>query len=147
MYVTTHASTMALDLVTGRQIWKTLVDYPADTPRVACCGIVNRGVALYEGKVFRTTLDAETGNELWRTQSIDHKTGYSMTVAPMMADGVLITGISGGEYGIVAISKGMILTPECGSGVPIPFLLRENRAVRHGRMVGMPGRVEGHQRG
>ena len=58
MYVTTHASTMALDLVTGRQIWKTLVDYPADTPRVACCGIVNRGVALYEGKVFRTTLDA-----------------------------------------------------------------------------------------
>jgi hypothetical protein len=36
----------------------------------------------------------------------------------------------------VAISKGMILTPECGSGVPIPFLLRENRAVRHGRMVG-----------
>ena len=113
MYVTTHASTMALDLVTGRQIWKTLVDYPADTPRVACCGIVNRGVALYEGKVFRTTLDAhvialdaETGNELWRTQSIDHKTGYSMTVAPMMADGVLITGISGGEYGIRGYLEG-----------------------------------------
>ncbi len=113
MYVTTHASTLALDLMTARQIWKTLVNYPADTPRVECCGIVNRGVTLYEDKVFHTTLDAhvialdaETSDKLWRTQSIDHKTGYSMTVAPMMADGVLITGISGGEYGIRGYLEG-----------------------------------------
>ncbi|MDG1169627.1 MAG: PQQ-dependent dehydrogenase, methanol/ethanol family [Sulfitobacter sp.] len=113
MYVTTHAATMALDLATGMQVWKTIVEYPAETPRVACCGIVNRGVALYEGKVFRTTLDAHvvaldaaTGAEVWRTKSIDFKDGYSMTVAPLIADGVLITGISGGEYGIRGYIEG-----------------------------------------
>ena len=113
MFVTTHAATMALDLITGKELWKTIVEYPAETPRVACCGIVNRGVALYEGMVFRTTLDAhvvaldaETGEEIWRTKSIDFKDGYSMTVAPLVADGVLITGISGGEYGIRGYIEG-----------------------------------------
>ncbi len=113
MYVTSHAATMALDLATGKQIWKTIVEYPAETPRVACCGIVNRGVALFDGMVFRTTLDAhvvaldaETGEEIWRTKSIDFKDGYSMTVAPLIADGVLITGISGGEYGIRGYIEG-----------------------------------------
>ena len=113
MYVTTHKSTMALDAKTGRQIWKTAVDYPAETPRVACCGIVNRGVALYDGMVFRTTLDAyvialdqKTGEEVWRTHSIEFRDGYSMTVAPLIADGVLIVGISGGEYGIRGYIEG-----------------------------------------
>ncbi|MEM7424621.1 MAG: methanol/ethanol family PQQ-dependent dehydrogenase [Pseudomonadota bacterium] len=107
MYVTTHNSTMALDAVTGKQKWKQVIEYPAETPRVACCGIVNRGVAILDGKIFRTTLDAHvialdtaTGKEVWRTKSIDFKAGYSMTVAPLIADGVVIVGISGGEYGI-----------------------------------------------
>ncbi|MBO6777278.1 MAG: PQQ-dependent dehydrogenase, methanol/ethanol family [Paracoccaceae bacterium] len=113
MYVTTHNSTVALDAVTGRQIWKSVIEYPAETPRVACCGIVNRGSAIYGGRLFRTTLDAhvialdmETGEEVWRTKSIDYKAGYSMTVAPTIADGVLITGISGGEYGIRGYLEG-----------------------------------------
>jgi alcohol dehydrogenase (cytochrome c) len=107
MYVTTHNATMAIDALTGRQIWKTTIEYPAATPRVACCGIVNRGLAAYEGKLFRTTLDdhvvaydMKTGKQLWKSKAIDFKTGYSMTVAPLVADGVVITGISGGEYGI-----------------------------------------------
>jgi alcohol dehydrogenase (cytochrome c) len=113
MYVTTHNSTVALDPVTGKQIWKTIVEYPAETPRVACCGIVNRGAAIYEGKLFRTTLDAyvtaldaKTGEELWKTNSIDFKTGYSMTVAPLVADGVVIVGVSGGEFGIRGYIEG-----------------------------------------
>ncbi|MEP4196357.1 MAG: PQQ-dependent dehydrogenase, methanol/ethanol family [Aliishimia sp.] len=113
MYVTTHASTMALDAATGRQLWKTEVDYPAETPRVACCGIVNRGVAIFEGKIFRTTLDAnvvamdaKTGEEVWRSKSIDFRNGYSMTVAPLIADGVVIVGVSGGEYGIRGYIEG-----------------------------------------
>ena len=113
MYVTTHKSTMAIDAMTGKQIWKVGLDYPAETPRVACCGIVNRGVALYDGKVYRTTLDANvvaldaaTGEEVWKTNSIDFKTGYSFTVAPLIADGVLIVGISGGEYGIRGYIEG-----------------------------------------
>ncbi len=113
MYVTTHAATMALDAVTGEQKWKSVIEYPAETPRMACCGITNRGVAILDGKLFRTTLDAhvialdaESGEELWRTQSIDFKDGYSMTVAPLIADGVVIVGISGGEYGIRGYIEG-----------------------------------------
>jgi alcohol dehydrogenase (cytochrome c) len=106
LYVTTNSATMAIDAKTGKQIWKTKVDYPPETPRIVCCGIINRGAALYDGKVYRTTLDAnvvaldaKTGKEVWRQNAIDFKTGYSMTVAPLVADGVIITGISGAEFG------------------------------------------------
>ena len=107
LYVTTNSATVAIDAKTGQQIWKTKVEYPPETPRIVCCGIINRGLALYNGKIFRTTLDAnvialdqKTGKELWRSNVIDWKNGYSETVAPLVADGVVITGISGAEYGI-----------------------------------------------
>jgi len=106
IYLTTHNATIAVDAKTGKQIWKSKVEYPAETPRIVCCGIINRGAALYDGKVFRTTLDAnvialdaKTGKELWRQKAADIKEGYSMTVAPLVADGVVITGISGAEFG------------------------------------------------
>jgi len=106
LYVTSHNATMAVDAKTGKQLWKTKVEYPAETPRIVCCGIINRGAALFDGKVFRTTLDAnvialdaKTGKELWRQKAADIKEGYSMTVAPLVADGVIITGISGAEFG------------------------------------------------
>jgi len=106
LYVTTNAATMAVDAKTGKRLWKTKVDYPPETPRETCCGIINRGAAIYDGKIYRTTLDAnvvaldaKTGKEVWRQNAIDFKTGYSMTVAPLIADGVLITGISGAEFG------------------------------------------------
>jgi alcohol dehydrogenase (cytochrome c) len=106
LYVTTNGVTMAIDAKTGKQIWKTKVEYPPETPRVVCCGIINRGAAIYDGKLFRTTLDANVialdvkiGKELWRKNAIDFKTGYSMTVAPLVADGVVLTGISGAEFG------------------------------------------------
>jgi alcohol dehydrogenase (cytochrome c) len=106
LYVTSNSATMAVDAKTGKQIWKTKVEYPPETPRIVCCGIINRGAAIYDGKIFRTTLDAnvialdaQTGKELWRKNAIDFKTGYSMTVAPLVADGVVITGISGAEFG------------------------------------------------
>ncbi|MBR0967587.1 methanol/ethanol family PQQ-dependent dehydrogenase [Bradyrhizobium diazoefficiens] len=106
IYVTSHNATMAVDAKTGKQIWKSKIEYPAETPRIVCCGIINRGAALYDGKVIRTTLDAnvialdaKTGKELWRQKAADIKEGYSMTVAPLVADGVVITGISGAEFG------------------------------------------------
>ena len=58
MYITSHDKTVAIDALTGKEIWKTMVEYPPDTTRVVCCGIVNRGTAIFEGKIFRTTLDA-----------------------------------------------------------------------------------------
>jgi alcohol dehydrogenase (cytochrome c) len=106
LYITTHAMTAAIDVKTGTQIWKTKLEYPADVPRVVCCGIINRGVAIYDGKLFRTTLDANvialdasTGKELWRQKAADYKVGFTMTMAPLVADGVVITGISGAEFG------------------------------------------------
>ena len=106
MYVTTHNATIAVDAKTGKQIWKTKVEYPPETPKIVCCGIINRGAALFEGKLFRTTLDGnvialdgKTGKELWRQKAADVKEGYSMTVAPLVADGVVITGESGAEFG------------------------------------------------
>src|SRR5215470_6039208 len=92
IYVTTHAATMAIDAKTGKQIWKTKVEYPAEVPRIVCCGIINRGAALFDGKVFRTTLDAQvqaldakSGKEIWKTKAAEFKEGYSMTVAPLVA--------------------------------------------------------------
>lgn len=106
MYVTTHKATIALDAKTGKQLWKAEIEYPAETPRVTCCGILNRGAALYDDKLFRTTLDAhvialnpENGEEIWRTKAADYKPGYSFTVAPLVVNGVVIVGSSGAEYG------------------------------------------------
>jgi alcohol dehydrogenase (cytochrome c) len=119
IYVTSNSATMAVDVKTGKQIWKTKVEYPAETPRIVCCGIINRGAAIHEGKLFRTTLDAnvialdaKTGKELWRQKAADIKEGYSMTVAPLVADGVVLTGISGAEFGTRGFIDGW--DPETG---------------------------------
>jgi len=107
MYVTNARATVAIDVATGRQLWKHTLDWPADTPRIVCCGVSNKGAAIYDGKVYRTTLDAyvlaldaQTGKEVWKSKAAEWKDGYSLTVAPLIANGVLITGISGAEYGI-----------------------------------------------
>ncbi len=106
MYVTTHQATHAIDSKTGRQIWQHKIEYPPETTRTVCCGILNRGAAIYEGMLFRATLDAnvialdaKTGKELWRSNAASVKDSFSMTMAPLIADGVVLTGISGGEYG------------------------------------------------
>ena len=119
IYVTSNSATMAVDVKTGKQIWKTKVDYPAETSRIVCCGIINRGVAILDGKLFRTTLDAnvialdaKTGKELWRQKAAEVKEGYSMTMAPLVADGVVLTGISGAEFGIRGFIDGW--EPETG---------------------------------
>jgi len=106
IYVTSQNKTVAVDALTGKEIWNTPVEYPADTTRVVCCGIVNRGAAIYDGRVFRSTLDArvialdmKTGKEIWNVKSGDTKDGIAMTGAPIIANGVLITGMGGAEFG------------------------------------------------
>ena len=113
VFLTDHEKTVAVDALTGREIWKTMVEYPPETTRVVCCGIVNRGAALFDGKLYRTTLDAnvialdaKTGKEVWRTKSSDPKDGYSMTVAPLVANGIVIAGVAGAEYGIRGYLEG-----------------------------------------
>ncbi len=108
IYTTSHNATMAVDAMTGKQIWRTNHEYPPETLRIVCCGIVNRGAAIYEGKIIRAVLDnhivamdAKTGKEIWNTASPEPATianGYSMTSAPLIVNGVVIVGVAGAEY-------------------------------------------------
>lgn len=107
MYITGSYSRMyALDVKTGREVWQ----YDARLPEgiLPCCDVVNRGAAIYGDKVYFGTLDArmvaldaKTGDVVWRKKIADYKAGYSYTAAPMIVDGLLISGNSGGEFGIV----------------------------------------------
>ncbi len=119
MYVTNARHTVAIDVATGRQMWRHTLDWPPETPRVVCCGVSNKGPAILNGKVFRTTLDAhvialdmKTGQEVWKQKVAEWKEGFSMTMAPQIAAGVLITGISGAEFGIRGFLDGW--DPETG---------------------------------
>ena len=119
MYVTNVKWTFAIDIATGKQIWRTPVDYDPGTPRVVCCGISNKGAAIYNGKLYRVTLDAhvlaldmKTGKQIWKTKFAEWKEGYSSIVAPLIANGVLITGMSGAEFGVRGFLDGW--DPESG---------------------------------
>src|SRR5438128_10764355 len=119
MYVTNAKATVAIDVATGRQIWKHTLDWPPETPRVVCCGVSNKGAAIYNGKVYRTTLDAhvialdaKNGKEVWKSKVAEWKDGFSLTGAPLVANGVLITGISGAEFGVRGFIDGW--DPETG---------------------------------
>ena len=105
MYITSHDKTVALDAVTGREIWKTMVTYPAETVQTVCCGIVNRGGALFNGRFYRTildgrvqALDAKTGKEIWNVRSGNVKDGVAMTGAPLVVNGVVMVGVAGSEF-------------------------------------------------
>ncbi len=106
LYLTTHDATVAVDAMTGRQKWRVPVELPPDITAYLCCGTQSRGAAVLDGVLYRTTIDARVmamnakdGKTLWTAKAADYKQGYSLTLAPLVAGGVLITGISGGEYG------------------------------------------------
>jgi alcohol dehydrogenase (cytochrome c) len=108
IYTTAHNATIAVDALTGRQIWRVSHDYPPETLRVVCCGIVNRGAAIYNGKIIRAlldnqivALDAATGKEVWKAKSpapTSIENGYAMTGAPLVANGVVVVGVAGAEF-------------------------------------------------
>ncbi len=107
MYITgSYSRLYALDAHTGEEIWQ----YDARLPEgiLPCCDVVNRGPALYGDKVYFGTLDArlvaldaKTGDVVWNKQIADYKEGYSYTAAPLIHNGMIITGNSGGEFGVV----------------------------------------------
>jgi len=104
MYLTTHNATYAVDAKSGRQIWKTKIQYPPDT--LTCCGITNRGATWFNGVLYRVTLDnriqaldPKDGAVIWQKTAANVDEGYSMTSAPLIANDTMITGIAGGEFG------------------------------------------------
>jgi alcohol dehydrogenase (cytochrome c) len=106
MYVTTPYSeaVIAYDLRTKKELWR---QEPKIGTTIACCGPVNRGVAIGGGTVFVGTLDARllafdaaTGKPRWDVEVADPAYGYSITMAPLIVGDNVIVGVSGGEYGI-----------------------------------------------
>jgi quinohemoprotein ethanol dehydrogenase len=97
----------AIDARTGRLLWKWDPEVPRDTAKKACCDVVNRGVALYRGRVFVGTLDgrlasldAESGKVLWQTVTVDQTQNYTITGAPRIVKGKVVIGNGGSEYGV-----------------------------------------------
>ena len=107
MYITgSYSRLYAIDVMTGREIWQ----YDARLPEgiLPCCDVINRGAALYGDNVYFGTLDArivalnaKTGDVVWNKKIAEYKEGYSYTAAPLVVNGLVITGNSGGEFGIV----------------------------------------------
>jgi len=107
IYVTGSYSRMfAFDSRTGEKKW----EYDARLPDgiMPCCDVVNRGAAIHGDKVIFATLDAHlvalnrlTGKVIWNKAMADYQAGYSATAAPLIVKNMVITGNSGGEFGIV----------------------------------------------
>jgi alcohol dehydrogenase (cytochrome c) len=105
MYLTTaNSHLIVVDPLTGDTLWR--YDHEFDNVDL-CCGPHNRGVALYEDKVFWGTLDAHliafdaaTGIQLWDAEVGDHRESYSVTGAPLVVKDMVLIGVGGGEFGI-----------------------------------------------
>ena len=107
MFVTaSYSRIFAVDTKTGKKLWKYEHRLPEGI--MPCCDVINRGAALYDNLVIFGTLDAQlvaldqnTGKVVWREKIDDYAAGYSYTAAPLIADGLLLTGVSGGEFGVI----------------------------------------------
>ena len=107
MYVVTgNDDVFAMNAKTGEFQWERWSGIDQQITTV-CCGWLNRGLAMGEGMLFLGQLDAnvvaldiKTGKEVWKTPIEDWKNGYGVTSAPLYYDGIVYSGITGGEYGV-----------------------------------------------
>ena len=105
LYVTgSNNLAWALDARTGRPFWQYRRNLPDDLTYGASAP-VNRGFGILDNRLFMVTLDAHllaldrrTGDVLWDVELADYREGYSATLAPLVIDGMVIVGNSGGEY-------------------------------------------------
>ncbi len=130
IFVTASYSRLyAIDSKTGDELWQ--YDHRLPEGILPCCDVVNRGAALYDNLVIFGTLDAklvaldqDTGDVVWKEKIDNYKDGYSNTAAPLIVNGKVITGVSGGEFGVV----GRV----------------EARDAKTGKMIWMRPTIEGH---
>ena len=98
----------AVDAKSGEEKWQYDPLVPKDFVRKACCGPINRGVAVYQGKVYVGTLDgrlvaidAAKGTKVWEVDTVvDRTRNYSITGAPRAARGKVFIGNGGAEFGV-----------------------------------------------
>ena len=109
----------ALDAASGELLWKYDPEVPREVAGRGCCGVVNRGVAAWQGKLYLgafdgrlIALDAASGRELWSTQTVDTTQNYTVTGAPRVIDGKVIIGNGGAELGV----RGYISAYDADSG-------------------------------
>ncbi|WP_372810697.1 PQQ-dependent dehydrogenase, methanol/ethanol family [Litorivivens sp.] len=121
MFVSANWSVVhALDARTGKELWRFDPEVPREWAKMACCDVVNRGVAVYQGKVFFGTLDARlialdaaTGKKLWEVQAADTKEyPYTITGAPRVFKDKVVIGNGGAEYGV----RGFVSAFDVNSG-------------------------------
>jgi alcohol dehydrogenase (cytochrome c) len=107
MFVTASYSRIyAMDSKSGKKLWK--YEHRLPDGIMPCCDVINRGGALYDNLVIFATLDAQivalnqdTGAVVWKEKIDDYAAGYSASAAPLIAGGLLLTGVSGGEFGVI----------------------------------------------
>jgi PQQ-dependent dehydrogenase (methanol/ethanol family) len=99
--------------------WKYTPKQDPKVIPVACCDTVNRGLAYANGKIFQNqldtttvALDAETGKELWKVKQGDYKQGQTITAAPLVIKDKVISGVSGGEFGV----RGFVTANDVNTG-------------------------------
>jgi quinohemoprotein ethanol dehydrogenase len=120
LYVSTAWSKVnAYDAATGKPLWSYDPEVPGEWAVNSCCDVVNRGVALWEGKVFvgsldgrLIALDAATGKELWDVNTIDRTKPYTITGAPRVVKGKVLIGNGGAEFGV----RGYVSAYDAGTG-------------------------------
>jgi quinohemoprotein ethanol dehydrogenase len=124
IYVSTAWSKVyAFDARTRTQLWQYDPRVPAEWAPKVCCGLKNRGVAAWRGKIYVGTLDARlialdarTGQEVWSTLTIDDsQQRYSITSAPRVAKGKVLIGNSGSEFGV----RGYLAAYDAETGKPL----------------------------
>jgi len=104
--ITSWSVVFAVDARTGKELWRwdPEVNQAAVRPKI-CCGIVNRGLAIYDGKIFAPiidgrleALDALTGKPIWEARLAYPQDWYSVTMAPRVANGKVLIGAAGGDH-------------------------------------------------
>ncbi|MDP3288308.1 MAG: PQQ-binding-like beta-propeller repeat protein, partial [Methyloversatilis sp.] len=130
MFVTASYSRLfALDAKTGKRLW--IYEHRLPEGIMPCCDVINRGAAVFDNLVIFASLDAQlialdqnTGKVVWKEKIDDYQAGYSSSAAPIIAGGLLLTGVSGGEFGVI----GRV----------------EARDPKTGKMVWVRPTIEGH---
>ncbi len=120
MYLTgTWSVVYALDARSGKKLWEFDPAVPRAMAGTACCDVVNRGVAVWEGKVYVGTLDgrliaidAANGEPVWEVVTVDQSKPYTITGAPRIVKGKVVIGNGGAEYGV----RGYITAYDATSG-------------------------------